>query len=262
MKKKVIYTCITGDYDDLIKHKYVNSDYDYVCFTDNKTLLKSKIKPWKILPLKYKESDKIRNARWHKTHPHILFPEYDISFWVDASIDILTNKLFNKFEDSSLELMTIIYNERNCIFQECDAVEYFKYDSTKSINRIREFLKSSKMPKNFGLAETGIMFRRHNIPQIIKINEDWWNMIKKYSHRDQLSFTYVLWKNGVAPNKNMFIPNERINPVNYIIKRHAVNKQLKIKHLFKKVIFPGRNRVHIYLFGIKVFSYKTKKQSI
>ena len=25
--------------------------------------------------------------------------------------------------------------------------------------------------------------------------EAWWNEIEKYSHRDQLSFNYVLWKN-------------------------------------------------------------------
>ena len=27
--------------------------------------------------------------------------------------------------------------------------------------------------------------------------EEWWNMVLYYSHRDQLSFNYVLWKTGI-----------------------------------------------------------------
>ena len=32
----VIYTCISGDYDRLIEHTYTDSEFKYVCFTDNK----------------------------------------------------------------------------------------------------------------------------------------------------------------------------------------------------------------------------------
>lgn len=39
MKSGVVYTCITGAYDGLIVHKFVNPAYDYVCFTDNEKLL-------------------------------------------------------------------------------------------------------------------------------------------------------------------------------------------------------------------------------
>jgi hypothetical protein len=31
---KVIYTCISGNYDTLHDNIYVNPDWDYVCFTD------------------------------------------------------------------------------------------------------------------------------------------------------------------------------------------------------------------------------------
>ncbi len=43
MKKKndrVIYTCITGGYDNLIEHTYQNLNWDYICFCDNEELLK------------------------------------------------------------------------------------------------------------------------------------------------------------------------------------------------------------------------------
>ena len=33
--KKVVYTAITGNYDELITPEYINKDWDYICFTDN-----------------------------------------------------------------------------------------------------------------------------------------------------------------------------------------------------------------------------------
>ena len=91
--KGVIYTCITNDYDDIneIKtYKYVNKDWDYVCFTDNKEHIeKGQIGIWEIKPLMYNESDNTRKNRWHKFHPHILFPQYSQSIYIDANINIL-----------------------------------------------------------------------------------------------------------------------------------------------------------------------------
>lgn len=57
MKSGVVYTCITGAYDGLIVHKFVNPAYDYVCFTDNEKLLSEqkrdlgKLNHWPIVCL-------------------------------------------------------------------------------------------------------------------------------------------------------------------------------------------------------------------
>lgn len=256
MKKKVIYTCITGDYDDLIKHKYVNSDYDYVCFTDNKTLLKSKIKPWKILPLKYKESDKIRNARWHKTHPHILFPKYSESVWVDGTINIPSKSLFKRFAETKQDILIPIHFVRTCIYEECATCIECKKDSKNNIDKVIRFLDKNKMPKNYGLLETNIIFRRHNNKIIKKIDEEWWNMIKKYSYRDQLSMTYVLWKNGIIID-DIAIPNNRFTKREYSVAEHIPDRvvpERSFKIFTKRKVKNGRR--HIYLFGIKIASYK------
>jgi hypothetical protein len=77
-RNKVIYTCFTGSYDNLIQHFYINYDYDYVCFTDNECLLHNENALdhdwgiWKIRKLQYNDCDYTKIARWHKTHPHVL----------------------------------------------------------------------------------------------------------------------------------------------------------------------------------------------
>lgn len=40
--RSVVYTCLTGGYDSLKEHRYIDNDWDYVCFTDNKELLAQK----------------------------------------------------------------------------------------------------------------------------------------------------------------------------------------------------------------------------
>ena len=70
--KTVCYTCITKNYDKLIQHSYISKDWDYVCFTDDKKLIKKgKVGIWLIKPLVFNSLEDKRNSGWHKTHPHI-----------------------------------------------------------------------------------------------------------------------------------------------------------------------------------------------
>ena len=41
------------------------------------------------------------------------------------------------------------------------------------------------------------MVRKHNKKDCIELMEKWWNEINNYSHRDQLSFNYIVWKLGI-----------------------------------------------------------------
>jgi hypothetical protein len=38
------------------------------------------------------------------------------------------------------------------------------------------------------------MIRKHNDQYSKDLMEKWWSELKDYSHRDQLSFNYALWK--------------------------------------------------------------------
>ena len=51
-------------------------------------------------------------------------------------------------------------------------------------------------PKNYGLLQSNILLRKHNEEDCIRLMEAWFNELKDNSHRDQLSFNYVLWKNS------------------------------------------------------------------
>ncbi len=233
-KTKVVYTCVTGNYDEIINHKYINDDWNYVCFTDNIPKDKNKF-IWKFRSLKFDKLNDVRNSRWHKLHPHILFPEYNESLYVDANIDILNNRIFQdiKRADIARQLMSIgPHPERHNIYDEFDACEFLKKDNIKTIEKQKSIIKNSGFSGSFGtFFETNIVYRKHNNKKIIKIMSDWWYWIKNYSYRDQLSLVYVLWKNNFkikALTNNAYRNNK--SSINFVSdERHASKKQLIIQ---------------------------------
>ena len=87
----------------------------------------------------------------------------------------------------------------------------------KNCNSVLSFLKKKGMPRHYGLNETNVIYRKHTESSIINLMESWWNCIRDISKRDQLSFSYVLWKNGI-PVKDISIPNARFNKGNFYLK--------------------------------------------
>jgi hypothetical protein len=56
--------------------------------------------------------------------------------------------------------------------------------------------KEEGFPSEYGLLQSNILIRKHNEDDCIRLMEAWFNELKDNSHRDQLSFNYVLWKNS------------------------------------------------------------------
>lgn len=133
----VVYTCLTGNYDTLREHKYLNKNWDYVCFTDDEKLLAQKRQGiWEIRPLVYAEKDNALNNRYHKINPHKLFPEYEQSVYVDGNVDIRSPYLFRQIEKRKTNLLLPMHFCRNCVYEEFAEVEKLGYDKS-------EILKSS-----------------------------------------------------------------------------------------------------------------------
>lgn len=227
--KGVVYTCITNDYDDINEieiFKYTDRDWDYVFFTDNEEQIKQgKIGIWEVRPLQYKDSDNTRNQRWHKTNPHILFPEYEKSIWIDGNINILTKYIFNVAYNMKQDIMLPKHYKNNCIYNEYNDIIKLNFDEKDIINRELEILKKDNMPKEYGFTETNILCRNHLKQDMINFQNEWWNFIKNYSKRDQLSFMYLIWKHGIK-TKEISINNTRLDHHNFFVFQHKKERQL------------------------------------
>lgn len=243
-KEGVIYTCITGNYDELNNHSYINSNWDYVCFTDDLSIKNKKHLIWKIKPLIFSKTDNVRINRWHKIHPHVLFPKYKRSIYMDANINILNNKFFNDINTAikkSSKISMGIHPTRNCIYDEMKACLKYGKDDSLIMKKQMDLIKKSGFPKDYGLFENNIIYREHNDKDIIKIMNDWWWWVLNYSRRDQLSFMYVLWKNKfkVLPLSNNSYRNSY--KISFWKNKKHITKEELIQH--KKILYDLHKKI-------------------
>lgn len=191
--KCVVYTAITGGYDNLIDPEYIDPNFDYICFTDDPNL-KSNV--WEIRLMDYEDTNIVRKARQYKILPHKYLADYDYSFWIDGGMKIvgdLRNYVNSYLKETSM--LVIKHIRRNCIYEESKACIRMNKDSAEIIvNQINRY-DESNYPKENGLIESGFLFRKHNDKEVIKVMEDWFKELEENSVRDQLSFNYVAWKN-------------------------------------------------------------------
>lgn len=232
--KKVVFTCITNRYDNLSELRclgYTHPDWDYVCFTDDSDLISAhEFGIWQIRPLQFTNLDVIRNARRHKIQPHILFPEYEESLYIDGNVNIISPFIFQEIERRKTDLLIPQHATRKCIYEEFDfLLARHVIDVTLGNAQIDRYRKEG-FPQNYGLHETNIIYRRHHVPEIISMMEDWLYAIENFTQRDQMSLSYVFWKHN-RKIKQYSIPNARLENPNFCVFSHYAHANRKCPFL-------------------------------
>ncbi len=204
-----IYTAIIGDYDRLINPTVLHPQFDYVLFTDryrwkcNPFSLQGQwpsSTPWQICRIQKEGRGNTLAARYIKAHPHVLFPEatsnYGATVFIDANIGITSGYIYERVIElfrSDILVSSMNHPFRDCIYDEGIAVIEGHRELPFKVNRLLDHLRAEGYPSHNGLVETNLLYRRCGI-ETESFNRLWWHYISHYSHRDQLSFNYVLWK--------------------------------------------------------------------
>lgn len=225
--KKVIYTCITGDYDSIIEPKIISEGFDYICFTDNNQM-KSDV--WDIRPLP-KETDglsQVKKQRYVKVNPHLLLKDYDISIWADGNVEIVgdLNEFIKEHDKNDCSVFVPTHPSRKCIYAEERAVVSMKKDKKSNTEAQIKRYEEENYPKNNGLLQSNILLRKHNDEGCIKLMNKWWDEIKNGSHRDQLSFNYASWK---TPDVKVTYLDKKISESKWFKWHKTHNKPKKTK---------------------------------
>lgn len=247
MKSYVIYTVITGGYEDILQPLVIDDRFDYILFTDSARSYN--IGAWNVRPIHVDESlDKIRLSRYPKSHPVSLLSEYEASLYIDANIQIKDNWIYSRFielVENKIEYagVKLVVTGRDCIydhaFDMCVMGVEHDYTGIKQCNE----LYRRNFPSHFGLNENNIIFRMHTAA-IEKVDNDWWYWITNYSRRDQFSYMYCLWNNKI-PIKYILPEGEdarNSSHFNFVVHNNkpVVVKRKKVKKsLFEKVRLLG-----------------------
>lgn len=198
----VVYTAITGGYDNLRQPKVIDLNIDYVCFTDAVSQIQQN-GIWKMMPIpkELQYLSDVKKQRVVKICPHRYLKDYDISIWVDGNFSIVGSirQFIKQYDLNKSPLYVRVHPIRKCIYEEAKVCIEMHKDLSQTIQNQVSTYRKEGYPKNIGMAETGIVLRRHNDIKCQLVDNLWASELLKHSHRDQLSFNYACWKIHFLP---------------------------------------------------------------
>lgn len=187
--KKVIFTVMFGDYD-LYEPTIHNKDWEHICFTDKPK--DSKI--WNVNIIK-----NIKDNRKLSREIKIKFYNYfncDVCIYIDSKFTIKIDLDKCVADNLKNDFCLMKHNKRTCVYDEAEFCIEHNKDSKEIITKQIESYKKEGFPKKFGLYAPGIMIRK-DTPEVRKFMDLWYKEVEKFSYRDIISFSYVLWKNPI-----------------------------------------------------------------
>lgn len=198
--KIAVITSISKLSQELHEPKNIFDDVDYHAFVDEISEKKTVWKQHKITHSTFdKKYEGRRLAKIYKVVPNLFLPNYDYYIWIDSTHDIVVHpkKIIDEFMKDS-EIGLFVHPQRNCVYQESEELIKINYDSKNLIMGLFDFLKSENYPENNGLYELSVIIRK-NTHNITNMNIMWWELISKFSSRDQISLPYILYKLNIKP---------------------------------------------------------------
>jgi GT2 family glycosyltransferase/glycosyltransferase involved in cell wall biosynthesis len=193
-RRVVVYTANTGSYDQLADPPFVVPGWDYVAFSD---VPPGRPGIWQVRPIDYHENDPTRIARFIKLHPHLFFPDKDISIWVDANIGFAASP--DAFVEALAEdgyFALFPHPQRDCLYAEAEACVMLSKDQPEEIDAQLDRYLAAGFPRHAGMWETGVLVRRHNDVRCRRLMNAWWRELFIGSRRDQLALPVALASTG------------------------------------------------------------------
>lgn len=196
-EKVAVYTSVFGDYDDVVFQSFESENLDFYYISDEKppdNYIGRWIDGTVLIPNSI--SNPIYRNRFTKMHPHLIFPEYKYSIYVDGNIEIFGNvSAFIKQNKTGISAFQHPY--RNCIYWEFLELARMHRVNLEATEMLFNKYYDERFPKHYGLFSMNVIAREHRDEACIEIMNKWWDeFVYSGTARDQFSFTHVLWKMG------------------------------------------------------------------
>ncbi len=196
--KVVVYTCITGKYDNLVSPYIYPNNIDYILYSD---LVDAQGWNHKDIPEKLRK--KYNNAlinRYIKFHPFELFQDkYDFSIYIDGNITPISDlSVLTELINTEIGIAFHSHCTRNCIYEEVKACQILKKGNLVQLEKQVKRYKGEGFPKEFGMVEGNVIVTDLKNTKAKKLfSECWDELIRSESGRDQMVWPYLFWKKEI-----------------------------------------------------------------
>lgn len=216
--KKAIFTVLLGDYDYLLPAPPY-TDWDCILITDSD---RPSYRGWTVI--KVETDDPKKDSRRYKWLSHVFLPDYELVCYIDANMPL--------YRTPPEKPTWFKHPRRTSVFEEAKRIIELEKDNSEVVNKQIELYKEQGFPDEQGLYQNGYFVRQQN-EAINRLHEVTYEVIKKFSYRDQIALPYAIWLTGTYPEN--IVSGRYFNRYAYL-KPHKVKKEgVNVHH-----ITPGR----------------------
>lgn len=198
--KKAIFTVLLGGYDRLNPAPQYEG-WDAILFTDRKL---PDHKGWTAVIVE--SEDPKRDSRKYKWLSHYFLPDYDMVCHIDANMVLRA--------EPRPQPIWFRHYKRTSVRQEMDRLIQVRKQDRETLDRQWDTYLASGFQDDIGLFENGFFIRMHT-DEINRLHDTVWQIIKKYSHRDQIALPAAIFMTGIHP-KNIVTGGNLRTKVNIV----------------------------------------------
>lgn len=241
MIKKVVYTCITGNYDSIPVSKPVG-DFDFICFVDDETFSKNKLLIESLTEVKFRLVPAVGSPqevnRILKIRPHEFLVEYEESFYIDGNLRLKSDPFsLEKEIPGNKSVALYLQPHRNCAYKEIDELVRVGIAKGSDAEKLKLNMKMLGLPYENGLFEANIIYRRHHDSACIRLMKIWWDLWERsLIKRDQPYLALANFFTNMELIHPLGYSNLNLDENNFFFYEGRIVRKNKFKRLFRRII--------------------------
>ena len=201
-QRLVVYTALVGPkeplnnpLDILPADASTDLDIDFVCITDDATLT-SPVWRFVLLPTCHLPPEKL--SRRPKALPHEYFPDVQHSLYIDNTVSFKRLPQASDLATDRPYLFRAFQHARHThLDQEAFAIASLGYeDSAVICQQLGFYRQRGGLDGITPLTTATVLLRSHHHPTVQQHGRVWWENIRAFAKRDQLSFDFALRQAG------------------------------------------------------------------
>ena len=200
-----VYTAVFGGHDNLVAPEAQYVDADWICVTDDPTLIPPA--PWRAVlltpdhPAMAYPHPRMRTV-WAKCLPW-QFTDDDTTVWIDASHQVTSPDFLGEaIAAAPSGFATYAHPDRDCIYDEAEAshrLQPAKYHGLPLVAQVEHY-RTLGHPEHWGLYAVGTIVRDCTSELVRTLGVLWLAECERWTYQTQLSLPHVCRQLDFAPD--------------------------------------------------------------
>ena len=191
MKNMVVYKGVFGKPDVFLEPAAPLDGVEAVCYTDLDFVGES---AWRMIHVDLDSLSPPKRNRRVKIYWPEIFNCFDYSLYLDSNVELLVDPHeFIQFLQPGSDIAVFRHPDRVCAYHEGRVCMHAGLAEAMVIRDQLTAYRTAGFPPGFDLWACTVILRNHT-PRMADFGRRWWHEVERHSHRDQVSFPYVVWE--------------------------------------------------------------------